>query len=156
MGKIYDTIKETLDALEYTYHNDEDAFRMGVRGENTNMDVLLIADEQKELLMLSVGCPQKAVDRYMAELLQWMNHFNYWSVLGAFMVDDRDGEIVFRITLSLDEGAVNTSIISACLATAMATVDDSYPKIVKVLFPDDGDSATGDSDVPAKSLKLNS
>lgn len=152
--KIYNTIKKSLDDFDFKYNVDDDGvFCMGVHGENTNMNVVVLADEVKELMMINVKYPQRAIDRRMAELLKWINHFNYWSVLGAFMVDDRDGEIIFRITLSLDDGAVNSSIISACLSTAMAVADDSYPRIIKVLFQDDMEGSRPDNDNPELQVK---
>lgn len=134
MGKMYDTVKERLDELEYHYNVDDSVFRMGVRGENTNMNVTIITDEDKELFMVNVALPQKAVETRMVEVIKWVNHFNFWCVLGVFMVDDRDGEIVFRITETMDEGAINKSIVDACLSTAMCTADNAYPDLIKAMF----------------------
>lgn len=44
--KIYNTIKKYLEDSDFKYNvDDDDVFRMGVHGENTNMNVVVLADD---------------------------------------------------------------------------------------------------------------
>lgn len=149
MKKIFDTVKATLEGFELHFSEENDVIRTGVRGDNTNMTVQVVTDEEKELLFVNTSLPQKIGETNYAKVLRWINSTNYHLVLGFFTLDEEDGELSFRVTLTLDDGAVNDKIIAAALLTAMNTCDTKYPELMRLIFAADNESqapVTNDAD----------
>lgn len=136
MKKIYDTVIAKLQEMELHYTEEDDVIRTGVRGNNTNIRLHVVTDEERELLFINLTCPQEFGEKHYDKLLRWINKTNYNLVLGYFTLDEEDGELAFRITLTLDNGAVNDKVVEASLLTAMTTVDNRYPALMKHIYAD--------------------
>lgn len=145
MGKMLETVKMALADAEVHYGEETDGLiHFGVRGDNTNLNMHIVCDEEQSLLNIRLSYPQKAPESKYARLALWMVEKNFHTALGAFSLDTTDGEIVFRITETLDENAINMSIVHACVSTAMGYCDKVYPEIIKVLFLDSDAAEEGD------------
>ncbi|MCM1501318.1 MAG: YbjN domain-containing protein [Bacteroidales bacterium] len=138
MGKIFETVKTTLEELKFHYSiKNECMFNFDVHGENANFNCSIICDDDNEILFVSITLPQKATRKSINRVCRWITDTNYNTVLGAFMMDTGDGEICYRISNTLDCGAVNSDIVKASLITALNCCDTKYPEIVKTIFLED-------------------
>ncbi len=91
-----------------------------------------------EFLMTVVTCsmcvPKDKIDR----MCRWVAEKNYGLTLGEFKLDTSDGEISFRITCPLDNGAVNEDIVTVAYSNALSTFDNAYEEIIKTIYLDNG------------------
>ena len=142
MAKIFDTVKATLEELELRFRIEKDCmFCFGVQGENTNLDCTILCDDDQEIMIVSVSLPQKANQKSIGRMCRWITDTNYTTVLGAFSMDTNDGEIYFRVSSTLDGGAINNKIVKVALTTALSTCDSKYPEIVKTIYMEDWENA---------------
>ncbi len=137
--KIYNTVEAALKNAEIHYNIEDDIiFRFGIKGEHANYDVKLICEEEMEFLMTVVTCsmcvPKDKIDR----MCRWVAEKNYGLTLGEFKLDTSDGEISFRITCPLDNGAVNEDIVTVAYSNALSTFDNAYEEIIKTIYLDNG------------------
>lgn len=142
MAKIFDTVKATLEEMGLHFRIEKDCmFCLGIQGENTNLDCTILCDDDQEIMIVSVSLPQKANKKCIDRMCRWITDTNYTTVLGAFSMDTNDGEICFRVSNTLDGGAINKKIIEVALTTALTTCDSKYPEIVKTIYMEYGENA---------------
>jgi len=136
--KIYKTVEASLNNAELQYSTDDKIFRFGIKGEHANFDVRIACEEEMEFLMTVVTCsmcvPKNKIDR----MCRWVAEKNYGLTLGEFKLDTFDGELSFRITCPLDNGAANEDIVTVAYTNALNTFDNSYEEIIKAIYLENG------------------
>lgn len=137
--KISNTVEKALKKAEIHYMKDDNSiFRFGLKHDHASYDVGLACVEDMELLMILVSCsicvPQVKIER----MCRWIVDKNYTLNLGEFKLDTSDGELTFRISCPLDNGAVNEDIVNVIIANALNTFEMSYEDIMKELYTDMG------------------
>lgn len=136
--KIYKTVESTLKNAEIQYSiEDDNIFTFGVVGEHAKFNIRVICEEEMEVLISVVTCsiciPKNKIDK----MCRWVIDKNYQLALGGFKIDTSDGELSFRVTCPLDNGAVNEDVVAVAFSCAMSVFDNNYDKIMKAIYFDE-------------------
>ena len=124
MSKIYDTIIQTLDELEMHYQRDD---------EHCIADMNIQCDCAAFHLRMAAMEDQLEDDTYAAVKKELINAISNENVVGMLTMDPEDGQLVCRMVSSLDEGAVNPTIVKVALQNALRILEENYPAILKIL-----------------------
>ena len=135
MSKIYDTITQTLDELEVHYQSDEEhcIADMTIQCDCAAFHVRMAAMEEQEILYCFTAFPLNIPESKRPAMCELINAINYENVIGMLTIDPEDGQLVCRMASSLDEGAVNPTIIKVAMHNAIRILEDNYQSILKVL-----------------------
>ena len=135
MSKIYDTIIQTLDELEMHYQRDDEhcMVDMNIQCECAAFHIRMVAMEEQEVLYCFANFPLNVPESKRPAICELINAINYDNLIGMLTMDPEDGQLVCRMISSLDEGAVNPTIIKVSLNTSIRILEDNYPAILKVL-----------------------
>ena len=135
MKKIYETIIQAMDELELHYQRDDedgiiDAF---LQGENAAFRVRLAAMEEQEVLYCFAIFPINIPEDKRTAMSELINAINYDNLIGMLTFDPADGQLFCRMPCSVDEGAINTTIVKVALNTVFRTLNDNYAAFLKIL-----------------------
>lgn len=135
MSKIYDTIIQTLDELEMHYQRDDEhcIADMTIQGGSAAFHLRMAALEEPEVLYCFASFPLNVPENKRPAMCELINAINFDNVVGMLTMDPEDGQLVCRTVSSLDEGAVNPTIIKVALNTSLRILEDNYSSILKVL-----------------------
>ena len=135
MSKIYDTIIQTLDELEMHYQRDDEhcMVDMNIQCDCAAFHLRMAAMEEQEVLYCFASFPLNVPESKRSAMCELINAINYDNLIGMLTMDPEDGQLVCRMISSLDEGAVNPTIIKVSLNTSIRILEDNYPAILKVL-----------------------
>lgn len=135
MSKIYDTIIQTLDELEMHYLRDDEHCMadMNVQCDCAAFHLRLAAMEEQEVLYCFASFPLNVPESKRPAMCELINAINYDNIIGMLTMDPEDGQLVCRMVSSLDEGAINLTIIKVALQNAIRIFEENYTSILKVL-----------------------
>lgn len=135
MSKIFDTIIQTLDELEMHYQRDDEhcIADMTIHCNCAAFHLRMAAMEEQEILYCFASFPLNIPEDKRPAMCELINAINYDNIVGMLAMDPEDGQLVCRMVSSLDEGAVNTTIVKVALNTSLRVLEDNYPAILKVL-----------------------
>lgn len=135
MSKIYETVIQTLDELEMHYQRDDEhcITDMTIQCETAAFHLRMVAMEEQELLYCFASFPLNIPESKRPAMCELINAINYDNIIGMLTMDPEDGQLVCRMVSSLDEGAINPTIVKVTLNTSLRILEDNYPAILKVL-----------------------
>ena len=132
--RIYNTVRKALESEELHYLTHDDEFFFSMKCDHSTYDVHLICREEMEYLVVLVTCSLHVPEDRIERMCRWIVEKNYNLILGDFKLDVSDGELSFRHTTLLDEGAVNQEIVKVAYESAISIFDKSYEDIVKSMY----------------------
>ena len=135
MSKIYDTIIQTMDEMELHYQRDDEhgIVDLYLQGEIASYHIRMAAMEDQELLYCFAAFPLNVPEDKRPAMYELINAINYENVVGMLTIDPEDGQLICRMTCSVDEGVINTTIIKVAFNTVFRTLNDNYNAILKIL-----------------------
>jgi len=135
MSKIYDTIIQAMDELEMHYQRDDEhrMVDLSIQGDVAAFPIRLAAMEEQEILYCFAVFPLTVPANKRQAICELINAINYDGILGTLTMDPEDGQLVCRMVSSLDEGAVNPTIVKVALNTSLRMLEDNYQAILKIL-----------------------
>lgn len=134
MGLIAMTIKDSLDSSDYRYDYEDERFEMGFTLDNDRVRVRIFYNEEKEWFSIVVY-PSHAIPVSKVEkILPALNNINKSLLFGTFFVDPEDGELAFRVSMSVDNRSINDTMVAVMLSTSLNTVDENINDIMKTLY----------------------
>ena len=135
MGKIMDTVAEHLHTEEWHFDQPrEDAIIANVAGRNANFRLHLFAYEEQEQFSVYAVAPNRASEGMRTAIAEFVTRANYGLRVGNFEVDLSDGEIRFKVSVTVRESALSTAMCADMMRASVVTMDHYYPGIVSVLF----------------------
>ena len=133
--KISSTVEKALKKMGIHYRKEDNSiFRFGFELEHANYDVGMVCVEDMEMLMILVSCSICVPKAKIEKMCRWIVDKNYILNLGEFKLDTSDGELSFRTSCPLDNGAANENIVNVIIANALHTFEMSYEDIMKELY----------------------
>ncbi len=102
----YNVVKTFLDQHDFKYKVDENegTVLMGINipGKIRNVKVHIdFAYEDCYIVVCSL--PNNAPEQRYSEILRFINHINFGAKFGNFELDERDGEIRYRMTVDCED-----------------------------------------------------
>ena len=138
--KIFNTVERALKKAEIKYTVEDDSIlRFSIKGDHASYDVGLACEEKMEMLMVIANCSLCVPKEKIEPMCRWITEKNFLLNLGGFTLDTSDGELSFRISCPLDNGAVNENIVNVAITNALNTFEVSFEEIMKVLYPGEGE-----------------
>lgn len=131
---IGNAVEQVLDGLDLHYSHEEHSYRFIIQDNYADFPFTIVADEEKELLVVIGFFPVKVGGDHLDEVFKVINSINYRTTVGAFVIDPADGELSFRIAQNVDGGAVNQQVVRICLLQAISRLTDSYEEIMAGMF----------------------
>lgn len=137
-NNIFKTAESALKNANIRFRTEDDRiFRLRMGTDNIFYDVCIVCDEEKELLLTIVTASLRVPDEKLDKMCRWLVEKNYGLTLGEFKLDVNDGELSFRTSCPLDDGAVNERIVQIAVWNSVGTFDRNYEEIAKILFKND-------------------
>ena len=135
MSKIYDTIVQTMDELEMHYQLDDEhkIVDLNIQCDAGSYRIRFAAMEEQEVLYCFAIFPLNVPEPKRPAMCELINAINYDGLLGTLTMDPEDGQILCRMNTSVDEGAVNPTIVKVALNTSFRVLEDNYQAILKIL-----------------------
>lgn len=131
---IANAVTAALDRLELNYNHEGEVFTLIMDCEDADFKIRIIADEQNEFLLTIGYFPVKISKIYFDKMYKVINELNCSLMVGAFVLDSEDGELVFRIGNNVDEGAINEQVVTACFFQVVNRLKNTYNDIMKAMF----------------------
>ena len=128
------TVASTLDELELHYKQDGELFTFTVGDDEADFPIRIVADEEKELLVVIGYFPVKISKANLDKMYKVVNDLNYQTMVGYFAIDSNDGELSFRLANNVDDGAINDAIVRACFFQVLSRLRNSYEEIMKAMY----------------------
>ena len=136
----------TADGWKFKTSSHEDHVRLQFTagGETGRFFVSLVARDELRLANVIVRLPIRVPTGRRHAVAGLVAHMNYLRCLGAFELDLRDGDLVFRSDLQVVDGQLGQEAVTKTLGASLAACDDALPLVARVAFADEApESALG-------------
>lgn len=131
---ITNAVTSALDMLELNYNQDEELFTLVMSEDDADFKIRILADEKNELLLTIGYFPVKISKSNLDKMYKVINDMNNENLLGAFVIDSCDGELSYRVTNNVDDGAVNERVVIACFFQVVNRLKNTYDDIMKAMY----------------------
>lgn len=102
----YNAVKAFLDQHDFKYRGDEEegTIRMGINipGKVRNVNVH-IDFSYEDCYIVICFLPNSAPEQSYSEILRFINYINFGARFGNFELDERNGEIRYRMTVDCED-----------------------------------------------------
>ena len=154
---LVDKLTGYLDQSPVFYVRAEDDLRLirvVATTDNGTFIVNVVADVDRGVVIirsapfLSVPPPRRA------EVAKAISHINYFVVFGAFGLDLTDGELLFSLSLRLEDGDLAESVFADGLSTVVGSLQRHAPKLTAIAFSGEPAEITLGLNVPSPTETL--
>jgi len=136
MNESLEQVVELFQAKDWKFEVDEesDLVRTGIEGDNGHWQVMAIAsDDDDAVLMLSLF-PQKCPTHRRAPYAELLTRINFGMMMGCFEMDYDSGRIHFKTTLPFARGNLNAALLENVVMVNLARMDRFLPVIMSVIY----------------------
>jgi len=136
MKEALEQVVELFRAKDWKFevYEESDLVRTGIEGDNGHWQVMAIAlDEDDAVLMLSLF-PQKCPSHRRARCAELITRINFGMMMGCFEMDYDSGKIHFKTTLPFMRGDLNTVLLENVVMLNLACIDRFLPAIMSVIY----------------------
>jgi hypothetical protein len=136
MKEALEQVVELFRAKDWKFEVDEDndLVRTGIEGDNGHWQVVAIAsDEDDAVLMLSLF-PQKCPAHRRAPCAELLTRINFGMMMGCFEMDYDSGRIHFKTTLPFAQRDLNTAILDKVVMINLTRIDRFLPAIMSAIY----------------------
>lgn len=102
----YNAVKAFLDQQEFKYRADEEegVISMGINIPGKVRNVKVHIDfSYEDCYIVVCFLPNNAPEQNYSEILRFINYINFRAKFGNFELDERDGEIRYRMTVDCED-----------------------------------------------------
>ncbi len=131
---ISNTVATALDELELNYSREGEIFSITMCEDMANFKIRIIADEKNELLLTIGYFPIKISKTNLDRMYKVINDMNDQHMIGAYVIDSEDGELIYRIANNVDDGAINERVVMACFIQVINRLKNTYEDIMKAMY----------------------
>jgi hypothetical protein len=119
---------------EFEVDEESDLVRTGIEGDNGHWQVMAIAsDDDDAVLMLSLF-PQKCPAHRRAPCAELLTRINFGMMMGCFEMDYDSGRIHFKTTVPFVRGDLNSATLDSVVMLNLARMDRFLPAIMSVIY----------------------
>ncbi|NJL72654.1 MAG: YbjN domain-containing protein [Candidatus Competibacteraceae bacterium] len=136
MSTPFEVLKRHLDSHEWNYeaHEDRKVCETGFTGENVQVRIFLVIDEDDDLMQCFAILPFRVAEAQRARICELICRMNFGLKVGKFELDLSDGEVRHHASSGFLAGVLPDEVISLVLAAVLLTTDRFYPAFMQVLF----------------------
>ncbi|MCQ2540107.1 MAG: YbjN domain-containing protein [Acetatifactor sp.] len=131
---VYATLCGMLDKRGWKYDREDEKLTISckARGEDLPMDIRMIVDVKRSLVMLLSHMPFVVPEDKRIDLAIAISVVNNRLIDGSFDYDIRDGHIFFRQTASYLDSEIADTALSYMLSCSCGTIDDYNDKFLMI------------------------
>lgn len=135
MKTIEDVVKEFFQDSDWNYQEvDEGVIRSGIKGEESDFDLLFNCDEERQTLVL-IGIKTNLIpEKFRLQAAELLTRANYILNLGSYGMDFSDGEFRFRIGLDVEDGKLSIAMVRNITFIACRMLEQMYPCLMKLVY----------------------
>ena len=128
--RTFATLCKNLDEHDWHYEKDEENLEIecGARGEDLPMDIRIIVDADRQLIILLSVMPFVAPDTKRLDVAIATSIVNNKLVDGSFDYDVTSGHMIFRMTSSFIESEIDSEVFTYMLMVSCHTIDEYNDK----------------------------
>lgn len=135
MKKIYDAVLRALEEMEihFEYDQENEVFNYRISTDLTTYRQRLVPLEEEELLLAITNFPIMVPEDKRFLMTSLLNKLNHSLILGHYVMDPEDGEISFRVSCPVDDGAINKTIVLVAIGNSITTIDKHLPELLSAI-----------------------
>ena len=135
MKKIYDAVLRALEEMDihFDYDQENEVFNYRLSTELTTYRQRLVPLEEQELLLTITNFPIMVPEDKRFLMTSLLNKLNHSLILGHYVMDPEDGEISFRVSCPVDDGAINKTIVLVAIGNSITTMDNHLPELLSAI-----------------------
>ena len=135
MKKIYDAVLRALEEMDihFEYDQENEVFDYRLSTELTTYRQRLVPLEGQELLLAITIFPIMVPEDKRFLMTSLLNKLNHSLILGHYVMDPEDGEIAFRVSCPVDDGAINKTIVLVAISNSITTLDKHLPELLAAI-----------------------
>ena len=135
MNNIHEIVKKFLHEAEWKYEEaDEEVIRFGIKGAETDYDLIFNCDEDRQTLIL-IGLKTALIpEPYRPQAAELLTRANYILNIGSYGMDYSDGEFRFRIGYNVEDGELSVTMVRNITIIAGRMLEQMYPCIMKLVY----------------------
>lgn len=128
--KTFETLCQNLDEHEWHYEIDEEKLEIecGARGEDLPMDIRIIVDTDRQLIILLSIMPFVTPETKRLDTAIATSIVNNKLVDGSFDYDVTSGHMIFRMTSSFIDSEIDGEVFTYMLMVSCRTIDEYNDK----------------------------
>ena len=138
LNPIMDAVKAFFTADNWSFDEVEgrNIIRMQFAGENANWTCYAQVKEEQERLMFYSTLPTKAPEEKRFAIAEYITRANYGLLIGNFEMDFADGEIRFKTSVDMEDGALTHKFIQNLVYMNVLMMDKYLPGVMSVIYSD--------------------
>lgn len=139
MGTMIDALKGHLQQHGVSFEEvegDPSYLAFAFAGAFARYRCFLVVHEPRGLVLFYSVYPLNVPEAKRETVSRFLTMANYGMQFGNFEMDWRDGEVRFKTSLWIEDGAVTEAMIRPLLGVNFTAVDRYMPALVKVIHTD--------------------
>ena len=135
MKKLKEIVKAFFQEADWNYEElDEKVIRSGIKGDESDFDLLFHCNEEGQQLVL-IGIKTNLIpEPYRPQAAELLTRANYILNLGSYGMDYSDGEFRFRIGIDVEEGKLSVAMVRNMTFITCRMLEQMYPCIMKLVY----------------------
>mmetsp|Transcript_445 Transcript_445/g.1245 ORF Transcript_445/g.1245 Transcript_445/m.1245 type:complete len:185 (-) Transcript_445:212-766(-) len=106
----------------------------GLNGQASNYQVLLSMDLVDDIFALYYTSPTKIDERHRPAVVEYFMRINYNVMLGHFDLDQRDGEVRFKVSTITKGSFLSIEMVQHMIGVATNTMDKFFPGLMAIQY----------------------
>ena len=135
MKKIKDIVKAFFQDADWHYEElNEEILRSGIKGEESDFDLIFHCEEDRQTLLL-IGMKTNLIpEPFRPQAAELLTRANYILNLGSYGMDYSDGEFRFRIGIDVEDGKLSIAMVRNITFITCRMLEQMYPCIMKLVY----------------------
>ena len=137
MENLTEQVAKLLDEMEFCYDFDEEqnGFFLEIRMDNTDVDIIIIADDEAKCLYNRTNLTLTLPDDSITAVLHKINEIHNQSFSQAHIyIDEDDKKLTAQAVIDIPESGIDKDIFQSFLFVPAKMLDDNFGEIMKVAF----------------------
>jgi hypothetical protein len=136
MKEALEQVVELFRAKDWKFEVDEesDVVRTGIEGDNGHWQVVAIASDDDDAVVMLSLFPQKCPAHRRRPCAELLTRINFGMMMGCFEMDYESGKIHFKTTLPFTRGDLNAALLDNVVMLNLARMDRFLPAIMSVIY----------------------
>ena len=138
MENLTEQVAKLLDEMEFSYDFDEEqnGFFLEIRMDNTDVDIIIIADDEAKCLYNITNLTLTLPDDSITAVLHKINEIHNQSFSQAHLfINEDDNKLTAQAVIDIPESViVDGDIFKNFLSSAPQLLDDNFNDIMSVAF----------------------
>jgi len=136
MDRYLQITKDFLDLDDWKYDCDEEkqVIKSGVKSENGSYKILFVSREDKDQYLIYAIAPVEVPEKDRSKICEFFARANYGLMIGNFELDMNDGEMRYKVSVTLEDAGLTHGMVSSMLKYCISTMDKYYREIMNVIY----------------------